>query len=133
VHRGLALATAVMGLLAVALGAVGAHALKHLLAHAADAAQRLEWWETGARYHLAHALALGLAAVLAPSSKAARWAGALFIAGTALFSGSLYLMALIGQKWPAAVTPVGGLCLMAGWVAFGVAAWKLRAGAPAGL
>lgn len=129
-HRPLALTAALLGFTGVALGALGAHGVKHLLAGAADAAHRLDWWETAARYHLAHALAAGLAAVLAPSSRPARWAGGLFAAGTLLFSGSLYLMALLGQTWPAAVTPVGGLLFLSGWAAFGVGAWRLKRGAP---
>ncbi len=124
-HRPLAVTSALSGFLAVALGAVGAHALKHgLLAGATDAAQRLEWWETGARYHLVHALALGLAALVAQASKPARVAGGLFLAGTLLFSGSLYLMALTGALGWAKATPLGGVAFMAGWLALAWSAWK---------
>ncbi len=123
--RPLAVVSAVFGFLGVALGAMGAHALKHgLLADAPDAAQRLEWWETAARYQLFHALAIGLAAVLAVKLRCARISGWLFTAGVVLFSGSLDLMTLTGSKAFAAATPVGGVCLMAGWVALGVAAWR---------
>jgi uncharacterized membrane protein YgdD (TMEM256/DUF423 family) len=122
-NRPLAVTSAVLGLLGVALGAMGAHALKHgLLEGAADAAQRLEWWETGARYHLIHALAIGLAASWATKTKAARVGGWLFTAGVALFSGSLYAMALTGSTAFATATPLGGVAFMAGWVALVIAA-----------
>src|SRR5688500_20343138 len=100
-----------MGLLAVGLGAFGAHGLQRALATAEDAARRLEWWRTAAQYHLAHALALGLVAVLAGrgAESAAGWAGGLFGAGVLLFSGSLYVMSLTGARGLGAVTPIGGL------------------------
>ncbi|MFT3838768.1 MAG: DUF423 domain-containing protein [Myxococcaceae bacterium] len=118
----LGIVSAVMGFLGVALGAMGAHALKHggLLGEA-DGAQRLEWWETAARYQLFHALAIGLAAVLAVKLKTARVCGWLFTAGIVLFSGSLDLMTLTANKAFAAATPLGGICLMAGWIALAVA------------
>ena len=103
-----------LGALAVILGAFGAHGLQ---ARVEDPAQ-LEWWQTGARYHLAHAVALlGVAAHPARP----RVAGWLFVAGIALFSGSLYVMGLTGVRWLGAITPVGGLCLIAGWVALAAA------------
>jgi uncharacterized membrane protein YgdD (TMEM256/DUF423 family) len=80
-------------------------------------------FETGARYHMYHALGL-----LAVAWAATRWPGAgvtaagwLFVAGTLLFSGSLYLLVLTGQRWLGAVTPLGGLAFLAGWVAL---AWS---------
>ena len=84
------------GLLAVALGAFGAHGLRARLAAVADAAQRLGWWDTAAHYHLMHALALGLSQLLAARapSTALQVAGFCFLAGIALFSGSLYAMTL---------------------------------------
>jgi uncharacterized membrane protein YgdD (TMEM256/DUF423 family) len=103
--------------LAVAAGAFGAHGLRHRLTP-----DMLAVFETGARYHMYHALAL-----LAVAWAAARWpagsaplAGWLFVAGIALFSGSLYLLALTGARWLGAVTPLGGLCFLAGWA---VLAW----------
>jgi uncharacterized membrane protein YgdD (TMEM256/DUF423 family) len=127
-HRVLGVICAVCGLLGVAFGAVGTHLLKHggLLTQP-DGAQRLEWWETAARYQLIHALAIGLAAVLAVRSKAARLAGALFAVGVLVFSGSLDLMTLTGSKDFAVVTPFGGFCLMVGWLVLGVAAFRERA------
>jgi len=128
-NRPLALTSAVLGFLGVALGAMGAHALKHgLLEGAADAAQRLEWWETGARYHLIHALAVGLAALWASKARAARVGGWLFTAGVALFSGSLYAMALTGSTAFARATPLGGVSFMAGWIALAIAAARAAQG-----
>lgn len=123
--RPLAVVSAVFGFLGVALGAMGAHALKHGgLLNQPDGAQRLEWWETAARYQLFHALAIGLAAVLAVKLRTARVSGWLFAAGVLLFSGSLDLMTLTGSTAFARATPLGGLCLMAGWVLLAVAAWR---------
>jgi uncharacterized membrane protein YgdD (TMEM256/DUF423 family) len=100
--------------LAVAAGAFGAHALKTRVTP-----ELLLVYETGIRYQLIHALALlavGLAAVHRP---AGRWAipVGLFTAGTVLFSGSLYALALSGVRWLGAVTPLGGVCFLVGWLA----------------
>jgi uncharacterized membrane protein YgdD (TMEM256/DUF423 family) len=105
------------GFLAVAFGAFGAHALRGRFEGTADGARRLEWWHTGASYHLAHALALGIAALVlertaSSAAAAAAWA---FTLGILLFSGSLYLMTLTGWRALGAVTPFGGLALLAGW------------------
>lgn len=105
---------ALSGFLGVAAGAFGAHALRDRVAP-----DLLLVYETGVRYQLVHALVLlfvGLAAARWPSGgwAAAAW---LFAAGTVLFSGSLYALALSGIRALGAVTPVGGLCLLAGWVA----------------
>lgn len=108
------------GFLAVALGAFGAHGLKARLADVADGAKRLGWWETAAHYHLMHALALGLVAFVIARAPAARFAGVAFLLGTLLFAGSLYLMALGGPRWLGAITPLGGLSLLAGWA---ILAW----------
>jgi uncharacterized membrane protein YgdD (TMEM256/DUF423 family) len=120
----------VNGFLAVALGAFGAHGLKAKLAPLPDAAQRLAWWETAAHYHLMHALALGLAAYLAARAPgtAASTAGFAFVLGIVLFSGSLYAMTLTtGVRALIAATPLGGLCLLVGWIAVVLAAAKLSA------
>lgn len=123
------LVASVLGFLGVALGAIGAHALKGRLADAPDALKRLEWWETAARYHLIHAVALfGVAAVVAQApSLPSRLAGWLMLGGVALFSGSLYAMAMSGSTALAKVTPFGGLLFLAGWVCLAVAATKLSA------
>jgi uncharacterized membrane protein YgdD (TMEM256/DUF423 family) len=113
------LVAAVNGFLAVAAGAFGAHALARVLA-----APALATFETAARYHMYHALALALAALALPHYPAARIAAALFLAGIVLFSGSLYALALTGLRALAIVTPVGGLAFLAGWAALGYAALK---------
>lgn len=116
------------GFLAVAFGAFGAHGLRGLLETAPDGAQRLQWWQTGAQYHLAHALALGMVAALAPQAagRAPNLAGGLFTAGIVLFSGSLYAMTLTGMRALGAVTPIGGLCLLGGWLTVLVSAATRR-------
>lgn len=102
----------IAGALGVGLGAFGAHSLPQLVSEdaLADAARR---WDLAARYHLIHALALGLVA-MHPSPPA--WAGGLFVAGMVLFSGSLYAMALSGQTMLGAITPLGGLSWIAAWL-----------------
>ncbi len=113
----------VLGLAGVALGAFGAHALKRRLGALPDGEQRLAWWQTGAQYHLIHALAVGLAAQVAARtpSAAASASGLCFAAGVLLFSGSLYVMTLTGVRKLGAVTPIGGLLFLAGWAALVVA------------
>ncbi|HEX7918478.1 MAG TPA: DUF423 domain-containing protein [Gemmatimonadales bacterium] len=111
---------ALSGFFAVAAGAFGAHALREVLAP-----DLLAVFETGARYQMYHALALLLVAVIsasAPQRRTVAAAGWFFVGGTLLFSGSLYLLALTGTRWWGAVTPVGGVCFLAGWVCLGVAA-----------
>ncbi|KAH8682491.1 hypothetical protein BX600DRAFT_362809, partial [Xylariales sp. PMI_506] len=102
---------------AVALGAFGAHGLKKRIADP----QRLQNWSTAAQYQLVHSVAalVAASASLPVSPRSARWAGGLFIAGMTMFSGSLYLLTLDPQRFRAAgpVTPLGGLCLIAGWAA----------------
>jgi uncharacterized membrane protein YgdD (TMEM256/DUF423 family) len=124
------LLSGVNGLLAVALGAFGAHSLKRSLASLGDAAQRLGWWETAAHYHLMHALALGLSAQLVArgAGTAAQVAGYGFLVGILLFCGSLYAMTLTGVRALGAVTPLGGLAFMVGWAAVVVAALRIRGG-----
>lgn len=123
-HRPLLTLAAGLGFLAVALGAFGAHGLSSRLAGLADGAQRLDWWKTAAHYHLAHALAVGLAAGVCGETRAGRLACVAFAAGILLFSGSLYAMTLTGTRWLGAVTPLGGLSLLMGWVLLGRAALR---------
>jgi uncharacterized membrane protein YgdD (TMEM256/DUF423 family) len=114
---------ALSALLAVAAGAFGAHGLRHRMAP-----DTLGIFEVGARYHMYHALAL-LAAAWAVTrwpGAAATTAGWLFVAGTVVFSGSLYLLSFTGQRWLGAVTPVGGLAFLLGWAAL---AWAAVRGA----
>ncbi len=126
--RLLLILSGIYGFLAVALGAFGAHGLRGFLGNQPDGAQRLEWWHTAAHYHLAHALALGLAAWVASRAPGpiTTAAGLCFAGGVVLFSGSLYAMTLTGQRWLGAVTPLGGLLLLAGWLALTVAAFRMR-------
>ena len=122
--RRLTFLTAFLGFTAVALGALGAHAVKGVVAGMPDAIDRLNWWEIGARYHLAHTLAVGLVAVLSAhvTSRFPNIAAGLFTLGIVLFSGSLYVMALTGVRTLGAVTPFGGAFFLAGWIALGFAA-----------
>ena len=107
--------------LAVAAGAFGAHGLRGRLVP-----DMLMTFEIGVRYQMYHALALlavGLALSRWPSSTltVAAW---LFVAGTLVFSGSLYALALTGQRWLGAVTPLGGAAFIAGWLALAWAVWS---------
>ena len=113
---------ALNGFLAVAAGAFAAHGLKGALG-----AQDLQVFETGARYHMYHALALGISALAMRGAAAgrARLAAALFLAGIVLFSGSLYLLALTHVMALAFVTPIGGTAFLAGWLALAAAAAKI--------
>ena len=102
--------SAVLGFLAVALGAFGAHGLKDLLARH----DTLAVWQTAALYHLVHSAVLLFVATRAPFSV---WAWRLFCAGVLIFSGSLYALAVTNVKVLGAITPIGGVCLLAGWLA----------------
>ena len=105
---------ALLAALAVAAGAFGAHALQQRVP-----ADLLAVFETGARYHVYHSLgllAVGWLAERLPSSRAVRVAGWLFVSGIVLFSGSLYVLVLTGIRALGAVTPLGGLAFMAGWI-----------------
>ena len=112
---------ALSAFVAVAAGAFAAHALKQRLA-----ADLLAVFQTGAQYQMYHALALILVGVLMAQreSQALTSASWLFVAGTLLFSGSLYALALTGVRALGAVTPVGGLCFLAGWIALAIGAWR---------
>ncbi len=101
----------------VLLGAFGAHGLKERLSPESLAA-----WNTAVEYHLLHAVVLFvLAWVAAGGGPEATWAQRLFTAGILLFSGSIYLLALGGPRWLGPVTPIGGICLILGWLALLVA------------
>jgi uncharacterized membrane protein YgdD (TMEM256/DUF423 family) len=112
-------AGSLLAFLAVALGAFAAHSLKARLP-----GDMLTIFETGVRYHMYHALALLLTALLAARlpGKAIMAAGWLFIAGIVLFSGSLYVLAVTGVTALGAITPFGGVAFLAGWAALAIAA-----------
>ncbi|MGV3709279.1 MAG: DUF423 domain-containing protein [Gemmatimonas sp.] len=112
---------ALSGAIGVGAGAFGAHALRAKLEP-----RMLEVFETGARYQMYHALALLLIAYAA-----GRWpgslttaAGWLMVAGTLFFTGSLYTMALTNVRWLGAITPIGGVCFIAGWLCLALAAQR---------
>jgi uncharacterized membrane protein YgdD (TMEM256/DUF423 family) len=109
---------AVAMFLGVALGAFGAHALRGRLAE-----DMLNVFETGIRYHFYHALGLFVVAWLSETHPSG-WvtvAGWCFVLGIVIFSGSLYLLSASGARWWGAVTPIGGVAFLAGWLALAVA------------
>jgi uncharacterized membrane protein YgdD (TMEM256/DUF423 family) len=112
---------AVSAFISVAAGAFGAHALKNRLS-----TEMLAIFEVGVRYQMYHAFAL-----MAVAWAQTRWpaplvttSGWLFVAGTILFSGSLYLLSLTGWRWLGAITPLGGLAFLAGWLCLAWTIWK---------
>ena len=112
---------AVVGAVGVVLGAFGAHALKERFT-----ADQLASWQTAVQYHLLHAvalLALGLYASL--SGRSVQLPAWLFSLGIVLFSGSIYLLLLTGQRWLGPITPIGGMCMIAGWLSLvSLARWN---------
>jgi uncharacterized membrane protein YgdD (TMEM256/DUF423 family) len=109
------------GLIAVAAGAFGAHTLRDRIS-----ADMLATFETGVRYQMYHALAL-----LAVAWAVTRWssslttiAGWLFVAGTLIFSGSLYALSLSGARWLGAITPLGGVAFIGGWLCLALVVWR---------
>lgn len=106
------LTAAVLGAIGVILGAFGAHGLQARLS-----AAQLASWETAVKYHLIHSVALlALALFAAQSERSIQLPAWAFSLGIVLFSGSIYLLVLTGQRWLGPVTPIGGLCLIAGWL-----------------
>lgn len=114
---------ALLGFIGVAVGAFGAHILKQRLSP-----DMLAIFEVGVRYQMYHVLAMGLAVWISTLSPAMnQWgisAGYLFLIGIIIFSGSLYLLALTGVKTWGAITPIGGLLFLLGWLALIIAAYK---------
>jgi len=113
-------AGAVLGGLGVAIGAFGAHGLRGRLSP-----EMLAVFETGVRYHMYHAHAILAAAALLPriDGRAVLIAGWSFMAGIVLFSGSLYALALSGVSTLGAITPIGGVAFLVGWISLAVAAF----------
>jgi uncharacterized membrane protein YgdD (TMEM256/DUF423 family) len=112
---------ALMLALAVGAGAFGAHGLKAILSP-----EMLVIWETAARYHAFHGLGLLAVGYAADRGlgRSARIAGTLLVLGIVLFSGSLYAYALTGTRALAMITPLGGVCFIAGWIALAAGAWR---------
>jgi len=124
-HRTFLILGALSAALGVAAGAFGAHALG-----ARVEPRLLEVFETGARYQMYHAFALIVVAWViareaAAASRFAAASGWLFVAGTILFSGSLYAMTFTGIRALGAITPIGGVCFIAGWLCLAVAAVRM--------
>ncbi len=118
----LAIASALGGI-SVVLGAFATHGLRDRLSDRA-----LAIWETGTKYQMYHALALILIALLIsrfPNSTPLIVAGFAFIAGIFIFSGSLYALSLSGIKWLGAITPLGGVAFIIGWICLALAAWGM--------
>jgi uncharacterized membrane protein YgdD (TMEM256/DUF423 family) len=118
------LIASLLGSLSVALGAFGAHALRDRIE-----ASMLANYQTGVSYMFYHTLALFIV-VLAltrwPGSSQAVWAGWLFVIGILFFSGSLFLMAFTGMRWLGAITPIGGVAFIAGWLLLAWTAWQAK-------
>jgi uncharacterized membrane protein YgdD (TMEM256/DUF423 family) len=106
----------VLAALGVALGAFAAHGLRGLIGPT-----ELGWWQTGVQYQMWHAV--GLVAIGA-AGVAARPAAWLLGIGTLIFAGTLYVMALTGLRWLGAVTPIGGVLMIAGWVILAWSVWR---------
>ena len=106
-------AAALLGALAVIAGAFGAHGLAERVEP-----RQLEAWRPAAHYALLHAVALlALALYAAGSGRSVHWPAGLWLAGALLFSGSIFALVLGGPRWLGPITPLGGLCLIAGWLA----------------
>lgn len=122
-HRTWLVSACALGFVAVGGGAFGAHALAGRMPP--DLLQVFETGATYARFAVVGLLAAAAVAGRSPS-KAAGLSGALFVAGAALFTGSLWAMALTGYRWLGAVTPFGGLAFLGAWAALGVAGFRGR-------
>ncbi|MDJ0752023.1 MAG: DUF423 domain-containing protein [Ardenticatenaceae bacterium] len=114
---------ALLALIGVGAGAFGTHALADFLAEVG----RADTYETAVRYQMYHALALFGVAVtqkIWPQAGWLTWSGWLFVIGTVIFSGSLYLLIFSGQRWLGAITPIGGVAFIGGWLMLLLAAWQ---------
>ncbi|HEY6913049.1 MAG TPA: DUF423 domain-containing protein [Paludibacter sp.] len=112
---------AISGMLSVILGAFGAHGLKKIISP-----EMLEVFKTGVQYQFYHTFALLVVGILMyfSESKALKWSANLFITGIVLFSGSLYVLAISGIKVLGAITPLGGIAFIAGWLLLAIHASK---------
>ncbi len=106
----------------VAAGAFGAHGLKNVLS-----SEMLATYETAVRYQMYHAFGMIVAGMLTSNPRMKIWshrAGMAFLLGTILFSGSLYALTISTERWFGAITPLGGVCFILGWLFLAVAAWR---------
>ena len=118
----LLMVAAISGLLAVVIGAFGAHGLKGRIT-----TDLMAIFQTGVQYHFYHTLALLLVGILMlqfPQISLLKWSGWLFIAGIVIFSGSLYALAISDIKWLGAITPIGGVAFIAGWLTMAIAIYN---------
>lgn len=128
-HRGFLISGILLSALSVALGAFAAHGLKQTVSDYA-----VQIFETGVRYQFYHSFALIITGMLFRDAKpgVTKWAGYLFITGIILFSGSLYALTFIraavlpGYNWVGAITPLGGLCFIAGWLLLAIGVWHIK-------
>ena len=120
------IAGSLLGGLAVLIGAFAAHALSGSLS-----AERVQTFEIAVRYQMYHSIALILTGVIRHllDVPAIRWAGISFFTGILIFSGSLYILVLADIRWLGAITPVGGIAFVMGWLCLAVAYWKTGPGA----
>lgn len=112
---------AINAFLTVALGAFGAHGLRDKIS-----ADLYAVYQTGVQYHMMHAIGLILVGILSQwlPSGTLNWAGWLMLLGTILFSGSLYLLGVTGDKWLGAITPIGGVLFLVAWILVALAAFR---------
>ena len=116
------LLSALSGFIGVAMGAFGAHGLKEILT-----AEMLVVYKTAVDYQMWHALALGLISIIRyqkPESALLKWAGWLMFIGILLFSGSLYLLAILNIKWLGMITPLGGVAFLVAWILVAIFAYQ---------
>ena len=111
---------ALFGALAVILGAFGAHSFNAVL----RANETVEIWKTASQYHLAHALALLVLGLAGGTERFATCSWRCLAIGACIFSGSLYVLALSNIKWLGAITPVGGVFMIVGWVLVAAPRWR---------
>jgi len=121
IDRALAVCAALNMVVGVGAGAFGAHGLKRVLS-----ADMLAVWQTAVTYHLIHGLAILAISIAVPrmASSTMALSGWVMFAGIVMFSGSLYALALTGQRWLGPVTPLGGVAFMAAWLMLAWSAWR---------
>lgn len=122
-RKGYLLLALLSGFFAVSLGAFGSHGLKNIVS-----SEMVAIFNIAVEYQFYHTFALISVAISGHwlKSRALNWSAYFFMIGTCLFSGSLYLYVLTGQKWVGPITPMGGGCLMLGWLLFALAVWRSR-------